>query len=107
MDIFYDLPDLNRIFPAIRLSVSARFVFISASTVSSNVLLNFFILLPHRDIVNYFFRLIFFRSSHPIANFCILTTVDFFRQLFSSRCSSSSDFSGARARVNQNSTPSS
>ena len=40
MDIFYDLPDLNRIFPAIRLSVSARFVFISASTVSSNVLLN-------------------------------------------------------------------
>jgi len=41
MDIFYDLPDLNRIFPAIRLSVSARFVFISASTVSSNVLLNF------------------------------------------------------------------
>ena len=49
MDIFYDLPDLNRIFPAIRLSVSARFVFISASTVSSNVLL------PHLDIVNYFF----------------------------------------------------
>lgn len=41
MDIFYDLPDLNRIFPAIRLSVSARFVFISASTVSSNVLLKF------------------------------------------------------------------
>lgn len=55
MDIFYDLPDLNRIFPAIRLSVSARFVFISASTVSSNVLLNFFILLSHLDIVNYFF----------------------------------------------------
>ena len=78
MDIFYDLPDLNRIFPAIRLSVSARFVFISASTVSSNVLLNFFILLPHRDIVNYFFRLTFFRSSHSIANFCILTTVVFF-----------------------------
>lgn len=69
MDIFYDLPDLNRIFPVIRLSVSARFVFISASTVSSNVLLKFSLFYFHIWILSIIFSfnfLSFFASDYKL-----------------------------------------